>query len=181
MQFIGGRLGALAASGVLVGVFTVLAGATPGQFAARLFQNPPAWVPWVSPALVILGLAIIWASLRFNVWSQKQKAIDSLAEDISQAIHELVNRPGERGVPVSDEEYQKFYGEYKAWIKKVSKKLENRAFFTRADQLHFDRLGYLDDPISLHGDGRMDWVHTQLKLKFKRLRDVINWAQERRR
>ena len=82
----------MAGSGAAIGIFTVIAGATPGQVAAGIIQHPPSWVPWVSPALVILGLAIIWVSLRYNVWSQKQKAIDTLAEDISWAISDLVNR-----------------------------------------------------------------------------------------
>jgi len=177
LQFAGGRIGGVAASGIILGVFTVLAGATPSQIAAHVFEHPPTWVPWVSPALVILGGFIIWASLHYNVWSQRQKVIDSLAEDMSEAIADLVNRDPK---PMTESDYDLFQANYHQWIAKVSKKLENRAFFTRADQLHFDRLGYLD-PITMHGNQRMDWLHSQLKLKFERLRDVINWSQQRRR
>jgi hypothetical protein len=177
LQFVGGRIGALAGSGIAIGAFTVIVGVTPGQFTANIFQHPPAWVPWVSPALVILGGLIFWTSLRYNVWSQRQKVIDSLAEDMSFAIADLVNRSPK---PATENDYNKFATDYGIWCAKVSKKLENRAFFTRADQLHFDRLGYLE-PITIHGNDRMDWLHSQLKLKFERLRDVINWTQERRR
>jgi hypothetical protein len=31
------------------------------------------------------------------------------------------------------------------------------------------------------GDPRLDWPLSQLRLKFERLRDVINWTQERPR
>jgi hypothetical protein len=62
----------------------------------------------------------------------------------------------------------------------VSKKLENRAFFTRADQLHFDMLGFVP-PVSMTNNQRFDWLLSMLALKFERLRDVINWTQQRRR
>ena len=62
----------------------------------------------------------------------------------------------------------------------VSKKLENKAFFTRADQLHFEDLGFVDH-IRLSGHPDFDGSLSQLKLKFERLRDVINWTQMRRR
>jgi hypothetical protein len=62
----------------------------------------------------------------------------------------------------------------------MSKKLENRVFFTRAHQLHFDMLGFVE-PIKMTEHGRYDWLLSQLRLKFERLRDVINWSQMRRR
>ncbi len=116
----------------------------------------------------------MWASVHFNIWSQRQEAINSLAEDISFAIADLVNRNvGQEGV-------QQFKDDFDSWCAKVSKKLENRAFFTRADQLHFDRLGYLQ-PIAMNGHEGANQVHTMLKLKLERLRDIINWTQQRGR
>lgn len=178
-QFIGGRLGGLALSGVLTGLFFVVVGVTPAQFFADFFRHPPAWVqnPWFSPALAIFGLFLITVSLRFNVWSGKQKAIDELAEDISFAIQDLVNR---KPRPQTTHEINKWQEDYEVWCAKVSKKLENRAFFTRADQLHFDRLGFIEG-VRMTGNQKLDWLLGQLRLKFDRLRDVINWTQQRRR
>lgn len=174
LQYAGGRFGAVAASGLIAGTFIVLVGVTPAQFVVGLLRNPPSWVPWLSPALVILGIGIFWASFRYNVWSQRQVAIDSLAEDISEAIADLVNRN------VTHLAAQQFKDDFDKWCKKVSKKLENRAFFSRADQLHFDRLGYLE-PVTMVGLSGPDHTHSMLRLKLERLRDIINWTQERRR
>jgi hypothetical protein len=177
LQFAGGRIGAVASSGLVAGIVIVAAGATPGQLFANYIRHPPSWVPWVSPALVILGALIIGTSLRYNVWSQRQIAIDSLAEDISFAISDLVNRQPK---PATEEDIAKWDSDFRLWCETVSKKLENRAFFTRADQLHFDRLGFIQ-PVSMTGHDHLDWLLSQLRLKFDRLRDVINWSQERRR
>jgi hypothetical protein len=124
-----------------------------------------------------VGLCLIGASLWFNVWSRKQKAIDGLAEDMSFAIHDLVNR---KPRPQTDDDIKQWKKDYEAWCDKVSKKLENRAFFTRADQLHFDDLGFID-PLFMTGLPKLDELLGQLRLKFERLRDVINWTQQRRR
>jgi hypothetical protein len=178
LQFVGGRLGGVAVSGIIFGVFTIGVGMTPGEFFALFFEHPPRWLssPFISPSIVLIGLAAIYLSVTFNVWSQKQKAINSLAEHISDAIGDLVNR---NPVPSAPTDINQFESDYHSWIAKVSKELENRAFFTRADQLHFDRLGYVDT-IAMHGQPKLDWLHSQLKLKFERLRDVINWSQQRR-
>jgi hypothetical protein len=81
--------------------------------------------------------------------------------------------------PSTEGEIDKFDTDYRAWCDKVSSKLNNRAFFTRADQLHFDRLGFVP-PLQMSGHARLDWLLGQLRLKFERLRDVINWTQQRR-
>ena len=179
MQYVGGAIGRVAGTGLLAGTFTVIAGFTPAEAVAYVLRNPPAWLEsaWFRPALIIVGLAIIAFSLSFNRWSQRQKAIDSLAEDNSWAIHDLVNR---KARPQEDQSAEKFKRDYDAWCAKVSKKLENRAFFTRADQLHFDRLGFVDS-VQMTGDKDLDWLLSQLRLKIERLREIINWTQERRR
>ena len=178
-MWIGGSIGRVAGTGLVIGIFIVSYGAAPGQAIADLLTHLPPWLtnPWFKLALVVIGLALIGTSLHFNVWSLRQKAIDDLAEDLSWAIHHLLNKP------VSNEsEVAQWESEYKAWCQKVSTKLENRAFFTRADQLHFDRLGFVP-PANFAGsyNKRHDWLVSQLNLKFERLRDVINWTQMRKR
>jgi hypothetical protein len=160
-QFIGGRLVGVALSGVIVGLFLWWVGATPSQFIAGFLEHPPTWVanPWFSPSLTIVGLCLIGASLWFNVWSRKQKAIDGLAEDMSFAIHDLVNR---KPRPQTDDDIKQWKKDYEAWCDKVSKKLENRAFFTRADQLHFDDLGFID-PLFMTGLPKLDELLGQLR------------------
>src|SRR5262249_32083739 len=109
--------------------------------------------------------------------AKKQAALDDLAEDISFAIHDLLNCAP---TPTTQDEIAKWKSDFEAWCDRVSKKLENRAFFTRADQLHFDRLGFID-PLFLTGQATLDRYLAQLRLKLDRLREVINWAQQRRR
>jgi hypothetical protein len=179
LQFVGGRLGGVAISGIAIGIFFALFGVTPWQFVAGFLQQPPSWMmsPWVASSVVIIGICIIAVSLWFNVWSRKQKAIDELAEDLTFAINDLVNR---KPRPQTDDDIQRWKKDYEAWCAKVSTKLENRAFFTRADQLHFDGLGFIE-PLFMTGHPKFDELLSQLRLKFERLRDVINWTQQRRR
>jgi hypothetical protein len=167
LQFVGGAIGRTAASGLVIGFFFVVVGMLPWQAAALIYQNPPAWMGavWFRLGVLILGLVVIWASLHFNVWSKKQQAIDSLAGDVAWAIHNLLN--------------QKWRADFSNWCGRVSRKLENRAFFTYADQLHFDVLGFIAS-ISLTGTPNFDALLGQLRLKIDRLRDVINWTQQRR-
>lgn len=172
----------MAGTGLAVGIFFVLVGVTPWQFAAELIARPPSWSSsaWFRNAIVILGLAFIWASLNFNRWSNRQKIIDSLAEDISWAIDNLLNRKA--GPEGRDNSYvDAWQRDFNDWCSRVSSKLSNRAFFTRADQLHFEYLGFVE-PLSLYMDAqRLNHLLSQLKMKIDRLRDVINWTQERRR
>ena len=178
-MWIGGSITRAAGTGLVVGLFIVAYGATPGQAMADLLSRlPPAVInPWFKLALVIIGLFVIAASLHFNVWSLRQRAIDDLAEDLSWAIHDLLNKGVANELDVASWE-----SEYRAWCQRVSTKLGNRAFFARADQLHFDRLGVV---LSVPFVGRYNqhpaWLVSQLNLKFERLRDVINWTQMRRR
>jgi len=43
LGWIGGRIGALAFSAFLFGVFTLIYGATPGEAVAEFLQHIPAW------------------------------------------------------------------------------------------------------------------------------------------
>jgi hypothetical protein len=178
-MWIGGSIGRAAGTGLVIGIFIVIYGAAPGQAVADLLTHLPPWLtnPLFKLALVVIGLALIGTSLHFNIWSLRQKAIDDLAEDMSWAIHHLLNKS-----VLNESEVPQWESEYNAWCQKVSTKLENRAFFTRADQLHFDRLGIVRPANFVRSyNVRHEWLVSQLNLKFERLRDVINWTQMRKR
>jgi len=176
--FVGGAITRSAFTWLVVGICFVVTGMSPGELMAYLWSRSPSWLMsgWTRLLLVILGLALIYASLRVNVWSQQQRAINSVAEDISWAIHHLLNRPFING----QEHVNKWHHDYDTWCSRVSEKLSNRAFFTLADQLHFDRLGFID-PVHMTGHVEYDWLLGQLRLKFERARDIINWVQQRPR
>ena len=179
LDFVGGAIGRMALAGIAFGLFTFLVGMTPPEIVVYILEDPPPWIdsPWFRLGCIIIGLAAIAGSVRYNLWSKKQQAIDELAEDISSAITDLVNRDPR---PQSDDQIAAWETDYNNWCARVSKKIENRAFFTRADQLHFDRLGFVE-PIKMGSAARLNWFMSQLRLKFDRLRDVINWSQQRRR
>jgi hypothetical protein len=182
LQFIGGALARAAGTGLVVGVFFVLVGVTPWEFIADLVAEPPRWI--ASPAfrigILILGLAIIWLSLVYNRWLIKQRAIDELADEISWAIDNLLNR--QAGPTGRDATFvEEWDRDFKNWCANVGEKLNNRAFFTRADQLHFEYLGFVDAVSFYVGNQRMNHLLSMLRLKIQRLREIINWAQERRR
>ena len=111
-------------------------------------------------------------------WSGKQKAVDDLAEDLSWSIHNLLNR----NPPVrSASDVATWKRDYDDWCRKVSDKLGNRAFFTRSDQLHFDRLGFVETtPMAVAFNSEHANLLGQLALKYERLREVMNWTQQRR-
>ena len=178
-MWIGGSISRVAGTGLIIGIFILVYGATPGQAFADLLSHLPVWAtnPWFRLSLVFIGLFVIAASLHFNVWSLRQTAIDELAEELSWAISDLLNK-----FVSSESEVSEWEKNFRDWCKRISKKLENRAFFTRADQLHFDMLG-LVPPANFSGsfNERHEWLVSQLNLKFERLRDVINWSQMRKR
>ena len=180
IQYIGGRLGAVAGSAVIIGGFFVIVGVTPWQFVARLAIEPPAWAQagWFRLAILMLGLVVIWASLNFNRWSNKQKAIDELAVDISWAITNLLNRG--MGPEGRDDRWMaKWQDDFTKWCDRITQKLSNRTFFTYADQLHFEYLGFVN-PIEMSTIPKFNHLLSMLRLKFERLRDIINWTQQRR-
>ena len=91
----------------------------------------------------------------------------------------LLNRdPG--GIDPNSQFVKDWKGDFENWCAQVSAKLGNRAFFTRADQLHFDFLGFVD-PIEFYQNPELNHQLSLLRLKIDRLRDVINWTRERRR
>jgi hypothetical protein len=181
IQFVGGSISRAVGTALVIGTFFVLVGVTPWEFVVQLIIKPPRWVTssYFRLGILVIGLAIIWFSLTFNRWSTKQKVIDGLAEDISWAIDNLVNRmPG--ALSLSQQFLDDWNRDFEQWCSDVSKKLGNRSFFTRADQLHFDYLGFVDRA-NLHQHSQWDRLLSMLRLKIDRLREVINWSQERRR
>ena len=171
-QFIGGAITRVAGTALIIGIFFVLMGVTPWQFVVQQIAQPPAWMAssWFRLVILVLGLSVIWVSFNFNRWSVRQRTIDGLAEDISWAIDNLLNR--HPGIDPDAKFIDNWKSDFENWCAGVSKKLGNRAFFTRADQLHFDYLGFIDP--------RLNHLLSQLRVKIDRLRDVINWTQERR-
>lgn len=183
LQFVGGAIGRAAGVGMATGFFLIVFGMSPAELVVYLWQHPPAWFlsGWTRLFVLILGLTMIYASLRYNVWHQQQKAIDSLAEDISWAIHNLLNRQTPNNVPNLDAYVDQWEEDYRKWCDTVHGKLCNRAFFTRADQLHVERLGFVPQVGQMTSSGKLNWLLSQLNLKFDRLREVINLVQLRRR
>ena len=182
IDWLGGAISRTAGTGLAGGLLFILFGMTPAEFVAYVYRNPPDWMMsgWTRLLLVLIGLPLVFASIRFNVWSQRQRVIDSLAEDISWAVHELVNRHTRLTEPELPAYPELLRRDFEAWCARVSAKLENRAFFTRADQLHFDRLGFID-PVLLTNDASANHTLSMLRLKFRRLRDIIVWVQQRPR
>jgi hypothetical protein len=127
LSFIGGGISRAAASGLVIGGFFLLFGVLPWQVVANLANyQPNAWLgPVVSAGATLFGLMLIGATLRFNLWSREQQAIDALAEDISWAISDLLNR---KPPPSSEDELQQLDADFQAWCAKVNRQLENRAF-----------------------------------------------------
>lgn len=97
---------------------------------------------------------------------------------MSWAIHNLLNK-----APKSNDQngIDQWWADVLTWEAKVTQALGNRAFFTRADELHFGVLGFVDPSMWTSGNVDLDSKLRQLKMKFERLRDIINWTQMRRR
>jgi hypothetical protein len=169
----------MAGTAVWTGIFFVLVGMAPSQFVAGLIDEPPGFVhSWLfGPSLVVVGLAIIVTALWFNLWSRRQLCIDEISEQLAWAIHSLLNKPPNANDPG---DLARWWGEVIGWEAKIDRALENRAYFTRSDQLHFSVLGFVE-PVKMSQSKDLDAMLAQLKMKFERLRDIVNWTQMRRR
>ena len=160
ISYLGGSISRVAGVAMVTGLFIAVVGVSPAQWVAQIYQQPPNWLiwfdanPWARLSALIVGLTLILLAARFNVWNPRQRAIDSVAEDISWAISNLVNRPRPTDV-IQDAWIADWRRDFDAWCARVNEKLENRAFFTRADQLHFDRLGFVQQ-IGLSGHHELD-------------------------
>ena len=106
---------------------------------------------------------------------QHKPEINDLANRLDWATHNLLNR---NPPPATAAEVSQWEQEYRDWCAGISEKLGNRDLFTRADQLHFDTLGFVE-PVIVSGNPQLDKLLSQLRLKMERLREVIRWAQQR--
>lgn len=176
LQFVGGALTRVAVSGLIIGVFVVLVGVTPWEYLVSVIERPPGIVKnlWFTPVMTLCGLLVIYASLRFNLWSTKQLAIDALASELEWASNHLLHRP-----PVANahEEAQQWHSDFSAWKTRVSEKLAERAFFTNNDQVYFQHPGLPNSSfVSNHVAG--DHV-CFVEIRMRALREILNSAQLR--
>jgi hypothetical protein len=157
----------------------------PWELVVELIAQAPEYLlnGWARLGAIFVGFLLIIVSLRWNMWSRRQKIVGELAEALSAAIGELLNRPIH-----NDVELRHLDTDFQNWCNKVKSILENNpAYFSKADVIHFERLGkvskgswgiaYCANP----NDTRHNHLLNMLSLKFDRLRDVINWAQQRTR
>ena len=174
LQWVGGSISRVAGTAFVVAIFMIIFGLTPAQALAGWLVALPEWMEsgWFKLGLLIVGIALGIAAVRYNVWSRKQVVIDQLAEEISWASQHLMNRQVS-----NDPEYDEWERIYKAWDARVLAILGNRAFFTRADQVHFEALGVAPKPFVSPYDASIGRLFERLSLKFERLRDIIRWTQ----
>ena len=181
LNFVGGSVTKATGTAIVVGAFFAAFGVLPWELVARWIGEPPAWMMsgWFRLAVLIVGLVIIFAAITYNQWDRRQAVINDLAEDISWAIGDLLNRTPR---PQSAAEIAQLQTDFDGWCGRVSTKLGNRAIFTRADQVHFDRLGFVEKVHMGISAGQLhDKVLRELRLKLHRPRDVIHRAQQRRK
>ena len=185
LRWIGGSLSRTAGTGLVFGTIMLVFGMTPGELVVLVAGAMPDWVfgGWFKLALVVLGLFIIWGSLRFNVWSQRQKAVNELAKRLSDAIRDLMNRQ-----ITNDVELGQFESDFGYWCDEIANRIEHyAAYFSEADKIHFDQIGQVPGNswghayVSAQAGNRHNHLLNELNVKFERLRDIINWAQQRTR
>jgi hypothetical protein len=183
--WVGGSVGRMAGTGLATGVVMIIFGMTPSELVVRMVAEMPDWVfgGWFRLGLVVVGLFVIWGSLRFNIWSRRQQAIDCLSDKLAHAVHNILNKPVKNevdlGAFISD--FEKWEGEVLGIIDKFP------AYFSKSDRTHFEVLGAVNvTPWGFayrahDGDERHNKQLCMLSMKFDRLRDIINWAQQRTR
>lgn len=106
---------------------------------------------------------------------KRQVAVDQLSGLLSDAIGDLLNR----NPPVqSDADLDRWREDYDKWCDTVSGLVGE--YFTRSEQLHFDRLGTVSKrSFTLAYDVKHNHLLAQLDIKFDRLRDIIRDNQVR--
>lgn len=84
INWIGGGISRVAASGLVIAVVFLIFGVTPPELITSVITNPPAWLlnGWTKLIILVAGLALIAISLRFNIWSRIRTAStgDALGE-----------------------------------------------------------------------------------------------------
>ena len=132
--------------------------------------------------LVLLAVASIAAAMvlpvRASRFERKQRAaLDGLSEHIDWAIHHLLNRPRPQLTEVNAFAAT-LSQDYDDWCASVDAILKDESLFTRYDLNRFQRLGFID-PIFVTGHASVDHTLSMLKLKLKRLQEVIDSVQQR--
>jgi hypothetical protein len=123
----------------------------------------PYWI-WTDDSRIISDL-----NSKLADKSKKQGAIDDLAEEIRWATENLVNPNPHPLAPGGNITWER---QCKEWYEKISRKLQNRDFFTRAQQLHFDILTIVDQDSTL-GNPYFNHRFNILSTKIKRLRAIM--------
>jgi hypothetical protein len=123
--------------------------------------------------LMAIGLGVVLLVRGWLHGRGKQRAVDQLSEAISQAIHELINKP-RPDASSGDAFADSLAKEYSKWCEDVNRILANKAYFTRSDVLHFQRLGVFAPVVITHHPGA-DHTLAMLTERIKRLRDIIEW------
>lgn len=154
--------------------------------ATTLFAAAVAMLAWLAPAekinyeirfylilcafgLIVVAIALlIWA---FWIYRKKMEAIDGLSEEISWAIHHIVNMP-KPTQETWDEYAVRFNEAHDAWCPQVERTLGNKRFFTQSDLLHFQHLGIIQQ-FNLTGHPATDHAFSMMNLRLARLREII--------
>ena len=180
LSWIGGGFARMAIAGILIGLFFLIFGMLPWEAFVKMATWLPQWVlnPWSRMGANVVGLLVIVVSLRWNMWSRRQKTVDELAEMLSSAIHDLLNRRIR-----TDAELDSLDADFQSWCARIKLTLEKHpAYFSKADVIHFDRLGAVsNEGWNIAFGHRHNRLLNVLSLKFDRLRDVMNWTQQRTR
>ena len=141
----------------------------------------PDWLPMVSAITgpAILGI-IIWTSIvrpirARRAGGKRQQAVDHLSQQLSDAIHDLMNR----NPPVaSEQDLDKWKDDYREWGNKVSDYLGEH--FSKSEQDHFNRIGLVQEiQFGFAYNKHHNHMLRQLGIKFDRLRDIIRDNQFR--
>ena len=188
--WIGGGLNGMAATGVATGLFFVLYGGLPWEFVVGLTAQRPEWL-LSGPArlgAIIIGLVLIIASLRWNMWSRRHRVVGELARQLLLATGSDLGGGLLNPWIGSDADLDQFESEVQDWCDTVKSIMANNpAYFSEADIIHFDKVGKApkDSWGFVYHPTPTDSVHeyllNMLNLKCERLRDVINWVQQRTR
>lgn len=126
-------------------------------------------------SLLIASVFVFVRAGKFN--RQKQAALDGLSEEISWAIHHIVNMP--KPAEESWDAYAlRFNNAANEWCTRVDTMLSNRSFFTQSDLIHFQRLGVIH-MFRMTGHPNTDHAFSMLSLKLDRLREIIVLVQQR--
>jgi hypothetical protein len=195
LAYVGGKFSGMTIT-LLVLVGSIIGGGLSGAIAivvigkpldsalADLFTEPPPSLQyfingWFGLYLTLFALFLLWFAFRYNVWTQRQKAVTELAEAVSRAINNIFN-----GDYANDPHLRKLAVDYEKWNQEISTLLNNRAFFSRADQLHIERLGGF--PFAHRSDANEiqrthDWYMGMLNEKFVRIREIVLEVQSRGR